>query len=332
MNKSVLILFGVILVLFLIIVNIDDDSLNERSETSGNITKVSMANETNTINETTTINREETMPNQRESRVYLGEDINVSSSWGNPVRLEVNSKFWEDGAYISQDGKTLYFVFYPGDLATDFANYTRTGDGAVFKDDIDAYVSVKPFKTKELMSISKDIYSEGGVMFSGKDLYFMSNRPLNDSDVTYDDNIYKNDYELVLGTDVDEQDPHYCAKLDELYFEIDSQIYVYRTGKKYVKLGEPINLGGEDYQPFLTEDCQTMYFSSNRGKGGKLAIYKSKRLNGDHWSEPEKLVWNIEGVGEPTLTGDGSQLFFVAVNKFEDGSFNSDIFYVDRVE
>jgi len=158
----------------------------------------------------------------------------------------------------------------------------------------------------------------------------MSNRPLNKSDTNYENNIYKNNYELVLGTDLDETDPHYCAYLDELYFEIGSQTYVYRKNQEgYTKLGEPINLGSQDYQPFLTEDCQTMYFSSDRERG-KLAIYSSERIEGDKWSEPKKIIWNVEGVGEPTLTADRKQLFFVAVNKYDDGSYNSDIFYIKR--
>jgi hypothetical protein len=245
----------------------------------------------------------------------------VSSEWKTPVWLKVNTAYWEDGAYISSDGNTLYFAYYPGDLINDVQ--TRK-----FKDDIDVYISKKPFISKKKHKISEDIWSEGGVMISNGDIYYMSNKDGSDD-------IYKNGVKLSFNTDENENDPHLCKAMDELYFWKNNDIYVFRNGN-VEKLHFPINTDSADIQPFLTKDCQTMYFSSNRD--GVSKIYKSTR-SGDNWLEPTVVVESKNGVGEPTLTADGKFLYFVQIFTSDECNVdplsdeckhNADIMFVER--
>lgn len=273
-----------------------------------------------------------------ESNLWAGiraSDIaQLDEDWGEPIRLEVNTVAdWEDGVYISGDGNTLYFVIYPGDLINDL----QAGE---YKDDIDIYYSQKPFNTRQLHYLSEDIWSEGGVMISGNDIYYMSNKMAKE-DVNkkpVNDNIYRNNEKLSFNTDNESlQDPHYCAAKDELYFWKSTSpefadfepgdIYVYKNNQ-VIKLPAPINSVDTDMQPFLTNDCQTMYFTS--GRAGVGAIYKSNRLGENSWSNPEVIISSKFGVGEPTLTDDQSQIFFLQVFISADNRFTTDIFYANK--
>ncbi|MEW6528624.1 MAG: hypothetical protein AB1391_01920 [Candidatus Micrarchaeota archaeon] len=270
----------------------------------------------------------EEKPSDSWAEIRANDVAILSDGWSQPKRIEVSDDGWEDGVYISSDGNTLYFVYYPGDILADL----KAGK---FKDDIDVYYSIKPFTSKKKHAISEDIWSEGGVMISGSDMYYMSNKPIDDNDKNYDDNIYKNGELLTFNTNQSEGDPHHCSAKNELYFwinkeEVTKEIYVYKNNH-VSKLPEPINDGHENIQPFLTPDCQTMYFTSNRD-GGVLKIYKSQRLGEDSWSNPKIVVSSKYGVGEPTLTDDGKFLFFVQLFKSEDGnSSTTDIFYSEKL-
>jgi len=248
------------------------------------------------------------------------------SGWSAPKLAGISSDNWEDGAYISGDGETLYFAYYPDDLISDVMAMS-------FDDDIDVYYSKKPFTSRSKDLISEDIWSEGGVMISNGDKYYMSNKGRND-------NLYKNGEKLDLDNgDVAEQDPHYCSAKEELYywnrlegggaFE-SSKIYVYKNNE-VTELPSPINVAGksEDIQPFLTPDCETLYFSSNRD--GKTKIYKSARLDDDGWATPEVVISSNGGVGEPTLTDDGNTMFFVQILADGAGNYNSDVFYIEKL-
>ena len=253
----------------------------------------------------------------------------LESGWSIPQRVPVSSEDWEDGAFITGDGKKLYFAFYKGDLFADVARNKFNGD-------IDVYYSNYPFTQKIKEPISESIWSEGGVMISGKDKYYHSNR-MNLSDVDKKavvDRIYKNGKALELGLgNISANDPHYCAAKNELYFWVSNgpvkkEIYVYKNGISKM-LPAPINEGHVNMQPFLTPDCQTMYFSSGR-TADTLWIYRSKRLGENSWSEPIPVVRSKYGVGEPTLTDDGQKFFFVQLFKSPKGVFDCDIFYVGK--
>lgn len=271
------------------------------------------------------------IPGGNENRWQAVRDKDVAqvsgTGWSVPQRFEVSTDFMEDGPYISGDGNKLYFIYYEEGV-------TR---------DIDIFVSEKPFITKTRADISTEIFSDGGLMIDGNDFYYMSNKLLPgepEKSEFVDDNIYKNDEVLSFNDpDIDEEDPHYCAEKDELYFWYssglfrdgthgsDGEIYVFKNDE-LTKLPAPINDGGENIQPFLTTDCQTMYFTSSRG--GRLKIFKSERLGEDEWDVPELFISSKVAVGEPTMTDDGKLFSFVQA--FVDkGKRNFDIFYIEKV-
>jgi hypothetical protein len=258
-----------------------------------------------------------------EEKIQSNNTAILSEEWDKPVALDLNSNLWEDGVYISADGKTLYYVIYPGE---DLVNDAINND---FKGDIDIYYSEYPFLEGKKHSLSEKPWSEGGVMISGNDIYYMSNKLVDGNDKIYDDNIYKNDQLLSFNTDVSEGDPHYCSKNDELYYWYENKIFVYKNNQ-VEKLPSPINDGDESIQPFLTRDCQTMYFTSKRDNDQVLKIYKSNRINDNNWNEPELIVSSKYGVGEPTLTDDKTKIYFVQIFRSDDGKYSSDIYYAEK--
>ena len=268
------------------------------------------------------------------------QDIaHVPPGWSAPAYVEVSDSGWEDSAYISADGSMLYFAYYPGDLIADVSKGN-------FSDDIDVYMSEKPFIAKTKVTkhfLSEDIWSEVGPMVDGDDYYYNSNRDyLNDQ--RSDTDIYRNTERLAfndaLGDDREFGNPHYCAAKDELWFdELDTSMWVLYNAKanNFAGIPEPapaplqVN-GFANFQPFLTPDCGTIYFTTNRGDipSQGPAIYKSDRDREGAWSTPAPVIWSKIGVGEPTLTQDGNYLFFVQLFKLPDGSFTTDIFYTQK--
>jgi hypothetical protein len=95
--------------------------------------------------------------------------------------------------------------------------------------------------------------------------------------------------------------------------------------------GEPANLGkvntpaNEMQADFAANDPSTMYFTSDRD--GPASIYRTT-FDGTTWSEPEMVITGY--VGEPTLSPDGTTLYFVHVLVDDSGVYGSNIWYVTR--
>ncbi len=260
----------------------------------------------------------------------------VSPEWkSTPVRLGANDDGWEDSLYVTPDGARIYFAYYPGDLIND----ARKGS---FKDDIDIYFSDYPFITKQKetrFNLSEDIWSATGPQVTVRGDFFYTSNSDYLRDQKSDADIYLNGERLpfndALGPDQEFGNPHYCASHDELWIdEQDTRMWVLKNAQANGFAGKP-ELAPTDalpfFQPWLSEDCQVLYFSSNRGDvpGKGPAIYTSQRTD-DAWGTPVPVVSNDVGVGEPTLTGDGKKLFFIQLFKNDRGEFTSDMFYVER--
>lgn len=264
----------------------------------------------------------------------------VTPEWNTPTRVAVSSGGWEDGAFISPNSQRLYFAYYPGE---DLLKDLQTGQ---YADDLDVYVSNYPFKTKQKFSdyfLSEDIWSEGGMQItSSGDVFYNSSRDyVNDQNP--DDDIYKNDQRLAmndtLGSTRSWGNPHYCAVRDELWFsESDSDLYVLTNASAGGFAGTPTlapaPLQVEDYssfQPWLSEDCNTIIFTSNRGDvpGPGPAIYRSTRAVNGTWSSPVPIVYSQVGVGEGTRNANGD-LYFIQLFKNANGDYTSDIFVAKR--
>ncbi|MBI4363036.1 MAG: PD40 domain-containing protein [Euryarchaeota archaeon] len=253
----------------------------------------------------------------------------VPPGWTAPVKLGFNDEGWEDSPYLSRDGRTLYFFHHPG---PDLIN--KMEEALKIRIDGRIYTSQSPFTTKQVHPASTpDLATEAGpyVALSG-DLYYHANKRSIELQREVPESIYKNGERLDLGTGGKETNPHYCDAMGELYFDSgDQDILLYKDGKATL-LPAPINLpGNSDFQPFLTDDCQTMYFTSGRGSGAAwLAIYRSQRLGQFDWSEPELFISHPHGVGEFTMTADGRQMAFAQLSRAADGGVRIDIYHSRR--
>jgi len=79
-------------------------------------------------------------------------------------------------------------------------------------------------------------------------------------------------------------------------------------------LGAPLNTEFEEFDPNLSPDSNTLFFTSNRhsGKDGEHDIYTAVRT-GDRWSAPQRLSFNTGfNEWEPALAPDGKTLYFTS--------------------
>ena len=265
---------------------------------------------------------------------------NVPEDWSTPMRIGANhSNYWEDSPFITGDGETIYFMVYP-----DADLYTAIASGAgEFVDDIDIYQTHFPFETRELDTryfLSTDLTSSAGPMVTQEGDVFYHTNHQGMQDGLFDDDIYLNDEWLAFNTDEPYTNPHYCIAKDELWFDLaDTKIYILYKARDNDFAGEPelapspINTPDDeiqDFQPWLSKDCQRLYFTSNRD--GMVAIYRAERLDQDEWTEPELVVWSQLAVGEPTLTDDEKTLVFIQVFANDEGNFTTDIFMTTLVD
>ncbi len=260
----------------------------------------------------------------------------VADGWGTPIRLEASDSGWEDSLFVMPDGSAVIFMYYPGDLLSDFFK------GGPFVDDADVYLSRSPFAKKELDKryyFSEDVFSAAGAMIAASgDAFYHSNRPSSGSN-SLDEDIYRNKDLLPFNVDAkNERNPHYCAAKDELWFdENDHDLYVLKDAAANGFAGKPQLAPSplndkegqaQDFQPWLSADCQTIYFTS--GRSGGTAIYVSQRQGEDRWSEPQFVIRSKAAVGEASLTADGQRLFFIQVFTDGKGHYSADMFYTQR--
>jgi WD40-like Beta Propeller Repeat len=284
----------------------------------------------------------------------------LSAEWSDPVYLEVSRLGWTESLHVSESGDTIYYFFYP---ALDFFTL-RVNDGP-FEDDGDIYMSrIEPdgqFRTQQAVDqfyLSEDLFTSAGVSVDADgNFWYTSNREGRPDGWVPDDyaneNIFRNGELLPMNKqDENPANPYYCAEKDELWFDcrMDTEICVLKNAVADGFYGEPqkvplpINFahpeaydpttGLTNYvnaQPWLTPDCNTIYFTSNRGRPGEGPwIYKAERIDEDVWSEPEVVVKSEAAVGEPSLTADGQKLFFVQFFINEEGAIRTGLFVAEK--
>ena len=271
--------------------------------------------------------------------------------WRTPIRLNLNDQGWEDSPYLTRDGKTLLFFWHPSDRLADPAEAERVHEYVIMNQqaalangmDGKTYVSVAPFQTKTVHDISrgKRFPSADSCPYIAEDgdVYHCSTLEAFERGYGVPSKGYRNKVRIDLGTRAEEVNHHYCAANDELWFDCpgDQNICLLRNAKAGGFMGAterapaPINLNSRtnDFQPFLTDDCQTLYFTSDRA--GRLAIYKSQR-NGFDWSTPETFVSHAAGVAELSMTADGDKIAFSQLFWRADGSPGTDIWYAEKEE
>lgn len=287
--------------------------------------------------------------NLNEENITLVPATILEEGWETPIKLEFNDAGWEDSPYLTRNGSQILFFYHPwGDLAvpqrlTELTEYLVYNQKEALEKGLDpkVYFSNKPFKDKHVHPISQNkkypsseacpyISESGDIFYCGTLESWLQGKSVPGS-------TYKNGKRIYLGTGEDEGNPHYCDALDELWFDCpgDQNICVLEDAEKNNFNGtphllpSPINLGEsvQDFQPFLTDDCMTLYFSSNRD--GIIKIYKSKRQN-DSWSEPELYIDHPAGVAELSMTSDGNEMAFAQLFWRDDGTPGVDIWYSKR--
>ncbi|MCP5262188.1 MAG: PD40 domain-containing protein [Rhodoferax sp.] len=261
-------------------------------------------------------------------------EIGVAPGWGKPeLLLSVNTEGWEDSAYISPDGQSLYFQYFPGDmfrindvfyfhrpkseggLGADPAQRDRYHRGpargvspAYTSDTLVAKREGDTFGAPVRFPHARDGRNEWGVMLGGDGAYYYVSH---DETRELNMDIYRNAQLLAIpGREkYHEDNPHFAITPygRELFFDSGnrpqakgkSHIWVTReTGGRFaepVMLPAPVNVkDSTEVQPHLTADGQ-LYFTSARD--GTIAIYASQRTGADSWAEPRKVLWTTRKSG-----------------------------------
>ena len=274
--------------------------------------------------------------------IWLQDKPQTAQGWGEPVLLEVNLDDWGDSLWVTPNGQTIYFMWIEGDP---FTTIVLEGGNVIGNPDI--YRSEEPFVTKQKDTrfyFDEDPYGAAGPMFDDNgDVWYMSNREyiINQK---VDTDIYMNYDMLPFNNDEQYVNPHYCVSKDELWFDRDdTEIFVLENAKENGFAGtpklalEPINdanPASKESQPWLSSDCNTMYFSSTRDhlESGPY-IYMSERIN-DSWTTPVPIIFGVDiAVGEPSLTNDGedgAKLFYEQIIKNDQDVFTTIFFCIEK--
>lgn len=258
-----------------------------------------------------------------------GEASIAESGWSRPLRLKFSDDGFEDSPYITRDGKYVMFFYHPArDILTDpEAAFRIQLDGRIL-------ISPRPFELKTIYPVSNpDAISEAGPSFgAGGAFFYYRTFPFSSQPTK----IVRDGVILDLGTGGAELDPFYCDAMGELYFAGDGtgsdqrSVFVFKNGRS-TKLPAPINDGNSrNMHPFVTDDCQTMYFSSTRSSAPFPRVYRSRRLGEFQWSTPELFISRASGgVGEMTMTKDGREMTFIEL-RLDGAGATSDVFYSRR--
>jgi hypothetical protein len=267
--------------------------------------------------------------------------------WSIPVKLPVSDDGREDSTQITRDGRYVLFYYDPT-----VGTFQETTKG--IKADPKIYYTKRPFVTRKIHPISTDdinaeagpYISEAGDIYYTKTFIVLKPTP---HEATPKKTVINDGKTIIdMGTGEAEGNPHYCDEMDELYANIvyesgDQDIALFKNGKTTF-LPEPINLPEEqDFQPFLTDDCQTMYFTSTRGRTNNmfpLQIYKSQRFGEFDWGEPELFISYPEtegvvgGIGEFTMTRDRKQMVFLELAITKEGEEfvgQNEMYYAEKI-
>jgi flagellin-like protein len=284
----------------------------------------------------------------------------VSSEWNTPINIgpPVNTAGWEDSVSISPDGNELYFSYGNYDFITFVItggvknnigpnrgmNEVDLGDIMVsYKTGNDWSNPVLANNINEAFALDDGAFTQDGITFYSSGLKAGNTGGPSSSDIYMSSRasgIWSVPVNLgsPVNTEYSESNPWISTDDDLLLFDSDrpgsSDRDIWMAEKVAgvwqapVKFGTPINSPGEETHPFLTQDQQTMYFSSNRD--GILKIYKSDRLNAATWDEPQVIISGEIGVGEPTLTSDGKYIYFVNIHTPSVGSYEGEIYFSER--
>ncbi|HEX4333755.1 MAG TPA: hypothetical protein VH040_16585 [Usitatibacter sp.] len=255
-------------------------------------------------------------------------ELGTSPEWEHPelVPGDVNTAGWEDSAYISRDGKTLWFQYFPGDLfrVNDVLRFHRPksqgglgGDPAQYdlyhrgpargvspaytSDTFSASLEGGAFRGLTRFAYSRDGRNEWGVMQAEDGaFYYVTHDPTREMKR----DIYRNAERLAIpgGDRYNEDNPHFAVTAygRELFFDSDrpgndgkNRIWITReVGGKFSEpalLASPVNVpGSTEAQPHLTADGR-LFFTTTRD--GVIAIDAARRTGENTWSAATRVLW-----------------------------------------
>lgn len=283
----------------------------------------------------------------------------VAKDWSVPVMVAVplSDACPNDAVQISSDGRTLYFFWSPtvgGSYEELLHAHTGTYRAERLGNDPGTFGNPTYFDLQrgvEGASVDgKPSFSPGGDL-----VYFHSTRADN---LGYQATPPTDDYLDIYVATISNGEPGPATNLGEpvnsVYLDGEHELHPdgerlflssnrpgglggvdiwvsRRTGGEWsdpINLGAPINSEHWEGQPgFASDYPDTMYFVSNRD--GPSSIYRST-YDGERWSEPEMVITGY--VGEPSLVGDGSIMYFVHVLVDDEGVYGSNIWYVERLD
>ena len=241
----------------------------------------------------------------------------------------VNTLFPEYVPIVNKDGMVMMFTSRRKD-------FSKTGiddkDGAYFEDmfiatrDKDGnFKGAHPFSAsdasvKDIPNSIKDHESIISISYDGTKFYTYKKNKIYVSDLI--NNTWSAPKELDTTVNADIYQNHLSITKDDKVIYFSSQkkggkggLDLYRAemqadGKwsKAVSLGDNINTSEDEGSPFISEDGQTLYFSSKGHKGfGGYDIYKTT-YNGSSWSDPENMGLPFNSAGDD---------IYLAINKDE---------------
>lgn len=273
-------------------------------------------------------------------------------NWQTPVRLGFNDDGWEDSPYLTRDCKKILFFYHPSKSlanpkeAEKITMYLVNNPQKAIANGMDGkiYISRAPFRTKSIHAISqsKTYPSAQACPYISKsgNLFYTSTRESFIRGKGVPATAYVDGKRLDFGTGEEESNPHFCDARDEMWFDCpgDTNICIMEQAKKNGFKGivtpalAPINhpdAGVKDSQPFLTDDCKTLYFTSTRGGNDVMAIYKSTRSSSG-WSQPKLFVSHPAGVAEISMSSDGRKMAFAQLFWRQNGMPGLDIWYAEK--
>jgi len=271
--------------------------------------------------------------------------LKVAPEWGEPVRVggPINTSAWEDSPGISADGNTLFFSRGRHDVGKrESVNvFVSRKVGRDWTMPTAADFNMQPYPTSAVKPKDAQMVYFASVRPGGHgqgDIYFASAQP--GGRWSKGGNLGP-----PVNSKYNESEPCPTSDGSTLYFTSDRPggmggMDTWVSSKVDGKWGEPVNIGApansrhDDLQPFITADGKSLYFTRmNFALGGKVeggyhaAILRCDRRPGG-WSEPKVVV--SDWVGEPSVTADGTTLYFVRVEFSRGKPVDADIWMTRR--
>jgi len=251
----------------------------------------------------------------------------IIAGWSQPVPLTypVNTSGGEDSPFITPDGQTLYLFFTP-DVSIPAGKQLLDGVTGIWVTHRSGETWSQPERIR--LEDRGQLALDGCEFVLGDSLWFCSIRSGNYRSVDLYVASIKNgqwtDWHnagLQINQEYQVGEMHLTADGRQLYFASQRAggfggYDLWVSGKTANGWGQPVNLGPEintsadENRPFVSADGKELWFdsSSSRGRPGP-AIYLSGRQADGSWGPRQEIVSTL--AGEPTLSGDGKDLYFV---------------------